>query len=108
MLRFYISLQVDDEFGVPVVNPWVSTQTPYNPNGILSINGSFAHVDPKIFDKKDFFKPVQSVINNGVNINDLSVSDIEELVSVFGKYEVDSNTMNFDLNNFYDLDRIFI
>ena len=108
MLNFYISLQIDDDFGVPQYNSWGTQNNTYIPDGIVSINGSFANINPKIFNNKDFFKPIESIIKNGINIEDLSQDDIENIMSKFGKYEMDSNVMKFDPNNFYDLDQIFI
>jgi len=106
MLDFYISLQVDDDFGVPQ-HSWGPVSN-YIPSGLLCMIGSFAKVNPNIFDKKDFFKPIESVIDNDININNLSQDDIEKLMSKFGEYEMDSNVMKFNPDNYYDLDQIFI
>lgn len=106
MLDFFISLQVDDDFGVPQ-NTW-GPKSSYIPNGLLCIVGSFAKINPDIFNKKDFFKPIKAIIKNGININDLSQKDIEILMSRFGDFEVDGDVLRFDGDNFYDLESIFV
>ncbi len=106
MLEFFISLQVDDDFGVPQ-NSW-GPISPYIPSGLLCIIGNFAKVNPDIFDRKDFFKPIESIIRNNININDLSKKDIEKIMSKFGDYEMNSDVMKFNPDNYYDLDQIFI
>jgi hypothetical protein len=108
MLDFFISLQIDDDFGVPQYNAWGGVTTPYIPDGISSMTADFARVDPSIFNKKDFFKPIEAIINNGVLINDLTLQDIEKLLSEFGKFEFDSDVFTFDPDNFYDLDTVFV
>lgn len=102
MLPFYIDITVDDDFGVD--QGW-SNRTVKTVNGIIKWSGNDAVVDPKIFDGKPFFKPVEAILKNNVRITDLTQESFVELMKPFGEFVIGSNDRNlvFKGDNSYDL-----
>lgn len=105
MLPFYIDISVDDDFGID--DGWGTSliSTHKSVKGIIRWSGNDAVVDPKIFDGKPFFKPVEDVLRNNVRITDLTQESFVELMKPFGEFVIGSNDRNlvFNGDNAYDL-----
>lgn len=106
MLKYYLDISVDDEFGVNT-NSWMGTSTIVNPEFIKSINGNKAIIDPNLFIGRNFFKPVEKLLENNVPLSRLSHDDFVKIVSTFGKCKVTKNKkrtiIDFNSDNYFDL-----
>jgi hypothetical protein len=107
MLNYYLSISVDDNFGIET-NGWTNKQTIHKVDGIKSISGSTAEVDPTILTYKNFWKPVEKFLKYGKRINEITDKEFISLFSDFGTYEVNrKNDLRFDIDNDYDLIQIY-
>ncbi len=112
MLNYYITIPVDDDFGVdPLSSFYSSTNTIVlggncNVEGIKSLSNNSAEVDPTILSCKNFWKPVESFLKYGKKINEIKDEEFVSLFSKFGEHEVDRYTLVFDKDNDYDLSLI--
>lgn len=107
MLNYFINISVDDDFGVDK-NGWGNTHTIRKVEGIKSISGSSAEVDPSILVYKNFWKPVEKFLKYGKRINNLTENEFESLFSEFGEYEMrGEDDIRFDTDNDYDLVGIY-
>ena len=75
-----------------------------NCDGILQVLGTEAIVDPSIFKNKDFFKPVQKIIDYNKNFSEISYYDVEEMMSEFGELKSSNGKfLTYYPNNQHDL-----
>lgn len=104
MLPFYIDISVDDDFGVD--QGW-SSRVVKNVKGIKQFgNNNNAIVDPRIFDVKPFFKPVDAILRNNIRISDLTQESFVKLMKQFGEFKIQSSNernLIFEGNNSFDL-----
>jgi hypothetical protein len=113
MLNYYITIPIDDDFGVQNPNSYYGSTSSLvlgskcNVEGIKNLLGNNAEVDPTIISCKNFWKPVEKLLKYGKKINELTENEFESLFSEFGKYEMrDRDDMRFDTDNDYDLSQI--
>ena len=111
MLKYYLDISVDDDFGVNS-NSWMGGNTIVNPDFIKSINGSKAIIDPNLFIGRNFFKPLEKLLENDVPLSKLSHDDFVKVVSNFGKCKVTKNKkrtiIDFSSDNHFDLNYAYI
>ena len=69
------------------------------------VSGGDATVDPRIFDGKSFFKPIEAILKQNKRIFELDQKSFEDIMSQFGEFELHSNDRNlqFSGDNQYDL-----
>lgn len=117
MLPYYISISIDDDFGV-VQNNWGRN----TPVGILNYNTTTFHsqhhgmmssmeaiVDVNILKDKNFFKPLDAILSQDIPLNDMSQDDFEKIMSKFGEFEKRSDrNLVFNFDNYYDLELAYI
>lgn len=110
MLDFFIHVPVDDDFGVDINNSYTNTivlGSQRKVEGIKSLSGNAAEVEPSILTYKNFWKPVEKFLKYGKRINEISDKEFISLFSEFGDYEVrDKDDLRFDTDNDYDLVQI--
>ena len=106
VLNYQIKIPIDDDFGTDR-SPYTGVLIPVN--GILNVSGDYAIVDPKVFNGKDFFLPILVILNHNKRFKDISRSELFELMSKFGNYQIESHnrkTQDFNLDNPYDLSTV--
>jgi hypothetical protein len=107
VLNYQIKIPIDDDFGTDR-NQYTGALIPVK--GILNIIGDYAIVDPKIFNDKDFFKPILALLNHNKRFKDIDSDELFQIMSKFGNCEyVDTNfgkSQKFNLDNPFDLSRI--
>lgn len=98
MLDYQIKISIDDEFGTDR-SPYTGALIPVK--GIQSIRGDHAIVDPSIFNGKDFFIPVLTVLNHNKRFKDIKNDGLYELMSKFGNFQftLSDRTQEFNLDN---------
>jgi hypothetical protein len=98
VLDYQIKISIDDEFGTDR-SPYTGALIPVK--GIQSIRGDYAIVDPSIFNGKDFFIPVLTVLNHNKRFKDIKNDDLYELMSKFGNFQftLSNRTQEFNLDN---------
>jgi hypothetical protein len=114
MLAYYITIPIDDDFGVQnqLSSFYSSTNTivlgsKCNVDGIKNLLGNSAEVDPEVISCKNFWKPVERFLKNGKKINEIDNEEFVSLFSDFGNYELEEKrSMRFDKDNDYDLAQI--
>lgn len=103
MLNYQIKIPIDDDFGTDR-SPYTAALIPVE--GIISIQGDYAIVDPSIFNGKDFFSPILTLLNHNKRFKDISHGELFDLMSKFGNFQIESfnrKTQVFNLDNPYDL-----
>lgn len=110
MLDFFIHVPVDDDFGVDINNGYTNTivlGSQRKVEGIKSLSGNVAEVEPSLLTYKNFWKPVEKFLKYGKRINELTKNEFKSLFVEFGTYEMrDEDDMRFDSDNDYDLVQI--
>lgn len=99
MLLYYITISIDDEFGI-IQNNWSNSQSKNVLPGILKYNttifnsshhGSLASlegiIDVNLIKDKNFFKPLYAILSQDIKLNDMTQNDFEKIMSKFGDYE---------------------
>jgi hypothetical protein len=106
MLNYFINISIDDDFGIDK-NSWGNTQAIRKVEGIKSLSGSSAEVDPSILISKNFWKPVDKLLKYGKRIDEIAESEFASIFSEFGEHEMRGiDDMRFDIDNDYDLVQI--
>ncbi len=106
MLNFQLKISIDDDFGTDR-SPYTGALIPVN--GIISIHGDYAIVDPSIFVGKDFFLPILTLLNHNKKFKDIDRAELFDLMSKFGKSQIESlnrEIQEFNLDNPYDLSSV--
>ena len=106
VLNYQIKIPIDDDFGTDR-SPYTGSLIPVN--GILGVSCDYAIVDPKVFNGKDFFLPIISLLNYNKRFKDITRSELFELMSKFGNYQIELHnrkTQEFNLDNPYDLSTV--
>lgn len=107
MIPFYISLSVDDDFGFE--DTLFTKSSKKKVRGIIDFSNNESIVDPKIFENKNYFKPVEYFLKNNISILDLLEIRFIEIMKEFGKFELKSNGyLKFEDDNNFDLESAFI
>ena len=110
MLDFFIHVPVDDDFGVDINNSYTNTivlGSQRKVEGIKSLSGNAAEVEPSLLTYKNFWKPVEKFLKYGKRINELTKNEFKSLFVEFGTYEMrGEDDMRFDSDNDYDLVQI--
>src|ERR1022692_1181294 len=114
MLPFYLTIQTDDDFGVPQYSGWGTPPNTLNKvKGMSTVNpGNFSTIDPKIFENKALFKPVADLLSQGFRLKEMTQESFEKLMSRYGEFESDRGsfkefartTLVFKPDNAYDLE----
>lgn len=106
MLNYFINISVDDDFGVDK-NGWGNTHTIRKVEGIKSLSGNSAEVDPSILISKNFWKPVDKFLKYGKKINEITDKEFISLFSEFGEHDIrNKDDLRFYIDNDYDLAQI--
>jgi hypothetical protein len=123
MLPYYITIPIDDDFGINRSNYWSNTPSlRYTPDGILRYNTTSFHsqhhgmmssveavVDVNLLKNKNFFKPLEAILSQDIKLNDITQKDFEKIMSKFGEFEKRSDrSIVFNFDNFYDLELAYI
>lgn len=98
-----MKISIDDDFGTDR-SQYTGALIPVK--GILNVSGDYAIVDPKVFNGKDFFLPILTLLNHNKRFKDISRNELFELMSKFGKFQITSfnrKTQEFNPDNVYDL-----
>lgn len=103
MLNYQIKIPIDDDFGTDR-NQFTGALIPVL--GITSICGDYAIVDPSIFNNKDFFKPILTLLNHNKRFKDVSNDELFQIMSKFGNYQNFGKSQKFNLDNPFDLSRV--
>lgn len=110
MLDFFIHVPVDDDFGVDINNGYTNTivlGSQRKVEGIKSLSGNAAEVEPSLLTYKNFWKPVEKFLKYGKKINEITDKEFISLFSEFGEHEIrDKDNLRFDTDNDYDLVQI--
>jgi len=112
MLNYYITIPIDDDFGVKNPSSYYSSTSTVvlgskcNVEGIKNLLGNNAEVDPAILSCKNFWKPVEKFLKYGKKINEITNKELFSLFSDFGEHEIERDSMIFDTDNDYDLAQI--
>ena len=108
MLNYYLDISVEDDFGL-VDNYWTSMIV--NPEYILSINGNKAIIDNRLFIGRNFFIPVQRLLNINKPISNITSDEFVKIFSDINceieKSESRTN-IRFDSDNHLDIDFAYI
>ena len=113
MLDYFIHIPVDEDFGLHngYTNGYTNTivlGSQRKIEGIKSLSGNVAEVEPSLLAYKNFWKPVEKFLKYGKRINELTEKDFESLFKDFGNHEInDKNKILFDTDNDYDLVGIY-
>jgi len=111
MLKYYLGISVDDEFGVSS-NPWMGGNTRTNPDFIKSINGNTAIIDPNLFKSRNFFKPIERLLENDTPLSKLTHDDFVNMISKFGEHKITKSKnrtiIDFNSDNNFDLNYAYI
>ena len=110
MLDFFIHVPVDDDFGVDINNGYTNTivlGSQRKVEGIKSLSGNAAEVEPSLLTYKNFWRPVEKFLNYGKKINEITDKEFISLFSEFGEHDIrDKDDIRFDVDNDYDLVQI--
>jgi hypothetical protein len=121
MLSYYITIPIDDEFGI-IQNNWGTSTSRNTPVGILKYNTTTFHsqhhgmissldaiVGVNILKDKNFFKPLDAILSQDIPLNDMTQEDFEKIMSKFGEFEKRSDrNLVFNFDNYYDLELAYI
>lgn len=111
MKSFTLEFLCDDDFGVGITQAWSTTPQTYSVSGISSVSGSTAYINDLAFKGKNFWTPIAKFLNKFENIKEIYFNELESFLEQFvviDSIDYNSNGINFNLDNAYDLSSVYL